>query len=180
MLSEAFTLPPALDSYSLYITTKRYWMPDFEAHILDPDAITLILLHSTSFHKETWEPSLEHLFNLAVQQPEKIKIREAWAMDCPNHGARWNSAKTYYLVLLIIDGSASAQLNELQLTSQEFFHSCKWGSAWLTSRADIYVYPVTCEKYASGIHHFLIHHPKIDFTKRNLVGIGHSLGSVAL
>lgn len=88
MLQEAYTLPPALDAYSLYITAKRYWMAEFEAHTEDPDAITLILLHSTSFHKETWEPTLERVFELAVRDPGKVKIRDAWAMDCPNHGKR--------------------------------------------------------------------------------------------
>lgn len=43
---------------------------------------------------------------------------------------------------------------------------------------------VTCEKYAIGVHHFLLagchHGAKVDFSKRRLVGIGHSLGGVAM
>ncbi|KAH8830965.1 hypothetical protein DL96DRAFT_1595009 [Flagelloscypha sp. PMI_526] len=42
----------------------------------------------------------------------------------------------------------------------------------------------TCEKYALAVHHFLDAGPdagaKIDFRQRSLVGIGHSLGGVAM
>jgi hypothetical protein len=43
---------------------------------------------------------------------------------------------------------------------------------------------VTCEKYAQAVHHFLSagpdHGARVDFKTRNLVGIGHSLGSVSM
>ena len=44
--------------------------------------------------------------------------------------------------------------------------------------------PVTCEKYALAAHRFLLAGPSrgagVDFLRRNLVGIGHSLGGVAM
>ena len=85
MLIRSYTLPPSAD-YSLYIIAKRYWLPSFEANAQNPAAKTLIILHSTSFHKETWEPTLEELFKCISQSKSKVLIRDAWAIDCPNHG----------------------------------------------------------------------------------------------
>lgn len=84
MLAQPVTYPPR-NGYPLHITAKRYWAPEFEANT-DGNALTLIVLHSTSFHKETWEPSLEQLFKLASGPGSRVRIREAWALDCPNHG----------------------------------------------------------------------------------------------
>ncbi|KAG6843980.1 hypothetical protein H0H87_010989, partial [Tephrocybe sp. NHM501043] len=85
MLSEAIKDSPR-DGCPLITTAKRYWLPELTANAEDPTALTLVLLHSTSFHKETWEPSLERLLLLSVQEGSRVKIREAWALDCPNHG----------------------------------------------------------------------------------------------
>ncbi|KAF8815782.1 alpha/beta-hydrolase [Phlegmacium glaucopus] len=85
MLQHSYTLPPTAD-YPLYIIAKRYWIPSFEANSENPAAKTLIVLHSTSYHKETWEPTLEELFNRISQSNPKVLIRDAWAIDCPNHG----------------------------------------------------------------------------------------------
>ena len=104
MRSEAVTVAPK-DDYPLYTTAKRYWLPEQEALSLHPHALTLVLLHSTSFHKETWEPALEQLFRLASQPGSVVKIREAWALDCPNHGV-------------------SSQLNEKALMRPEFHNNC--------------------------------------------------------
>ncbi|KAF8954108.1 Alpha/beta hydrolase fold-1 [Flammula alnicola] len=85
MLIESHILPPTSD-YPLFIVAKRYWVPEFEKNVTNPSAETLIVLHSTSFHKETWEPALEDLFALASQPGSTTVIREAWTIDCPNHG----------------------------------------------------------------------------------------------
>ena len=66
---------------------------------------TLVLLHSTSFCKESWEPVLETLLctletsglglgarggveegTVRLRAREGVKVREAWSIDCPNHG----------------------------------------------------------------------------------------------
>ncbi|KAJ3738476.1 hypothetical protein DFH05DRAFT_1538375 [Lentinula detonsa] len=62
MVEEAVTYPPR-DGYPLFLTAKRYWIPEFEIHAEDPEAWTLILLHSTASHKESWGPTLERLFH---------------------------------------------------------------------------------------------------------------------
>ncbi|KAG6826106.1 hypothetical protein H0H92_001107 [Tricholoma furcatifolium] len=127
----------------LITTAKRYWLPELTANSDDPDALTLVFLHSTSFHKETWEPSIEKLLTLSAQAGSRLKIREAWALDCPNHGE-------------------AAHLNKALLNEPDFRNN------------------FTCEKYAISAHRFLLdapHHAAgVDFRKRNLIGIGHSLG----
>ncbi|KAH8830962.1 Alpha/beta hydrolase family-domain-containing protein [Flagelloscypha sp. PMI_526] len=144
-LEQSIHYPPT-KGYPLHITAKRYWLPAFEAYSEDPDALTLIFLHGTSFCKEIWEPTLDSLFRMA-SMPGVLKIREAICIDCPNHG------------------EASA-FNDDALLQPEFFNN------------------FTCEKYALAVHHFLDAGPeagaKIDFRQRNLVGIGHSLGGVAM
>ena len=74
--------------YPLLVSTKRYWIPGFGS--TDDDAVTLILAHATSFHKELWEPFLEELYAQAAASSATgsplVKIRDAWAIDCPNHG----------------------------------------------------------------------------------------------
>ncbi|KAF8890426.1 Alpha/beta hydrolase fold-1 [Infundibulicybe gibba] len=97
MLQESVVYAPR-DGYPLYITAKRYWVPEPGDLVQDDNALTLIVLHSTSFHKETWEPSLETLFSLHIQHQRSspLRIKEAWALDCPNHGesARLNRDMT--------------------------------------------------------------------------------------
>lgn len=86
ILKESVVCPPHAD-YPFYITAKRYWLQAFEAFANDPDSLTLVVLHSTSFHKEAWEPALEYLFRDVIQKAHnRVKIREAWSIDCPNHG----------------------------------------------------------------------------------------------
>lgn len=69
-------------------------------------------------------------------------IREAWAVECPNHGE-------------------SVKLNEEALKGGEYADS------------------FSCEHYAMAIHHFLTS-GVVDFSNRNLIGIGHSLGANAI
>ncbi|KAF9446804.1 hypothetical protein P691DRAFT_672782 [Macrolepiota fuliginosa MF-IS2] len=94
LLEDFVTLPPDISGvdgsgqgYPLYITAKRYYVKELEDVEGDPDAVSILALHSTSFHMETWEPTLEVLFGLLVKNGTgKVKVREVWAVDCPNHG----------------------------------------------------------------------------------------------
>ncbi len=74
--------------YPLLVPVKRYWVPEFES--TDSDAITLILAHALSFTKEHWEPLLEDLYGQLAITPKNSspipKIRDVWAIECPNHG----------------------------------------------------------------------------------------------
>ncbi|KAG8218168.1 cyclin-like protein [Butyriboletus roseoflavus] len=149
MLQRQFTLEPDID-YSCYITAKQFWLADFEASWDDRDAFTLILLHSTSFHKETWEPTLHHLFE-DIQKyrshPVGPKIKCAWVIECPNHGE-------------------SAILNDRALQRPPYYRNfgCeKYAEAAhrFMLRGPTFPTPV-------------------DFRREKLVGIGHSLGGVGI
>ncbi|KAG2751062.1 alpha/beta-hydrolase [Suillus brevipes Sb2] len=137
--------------YPLYITAKKYWLPEFEAHWDDEEAVTLVLLHSTSFHKETWQPTLERIFQCSSahsrNSSKSLKIKCAWAIDCPNHGV-------------------SAALNDDALRQAPFYRN------------------FGCRKYADAVHRFMSAGPRFkpmfDFRSQRLVGIGHSLGGVAI
>src|ERR1700722_10081241 len=167
MLEESVILEPHDEhGYPLHIVAKRYWHRAFETNIDDPDALTLIFLHAIMFHKETWEPTIEQLFDLASVRGGTVKIREAWAVDCPNHGE-------------------SALLNENALQRPEFLHNCSSfeGFSFMNSPVPNSL-AVTCEKYAQGVHQFLSAGPErgacVDFRTRNMVGIGHSLGGFGI
>ncbi|ETW77082.1 hypothetical protein HETIRDRAFT_327342 [Heterobasidion irregulare TC 32-1] len=74
-------------AYPLLVPAKRYWHPSLSQE----DGLTLILAHGTGFHKEHWEPFLDDLFGLlgtaaSIGGP-RLRVREAWAIDAPNHGA---------------------------------------------------------------------------------------------
>jgi len=106
MLQRQFILEPDMD-YPLHITAKQFWRAELEANWDDPDAFTLILLHSTSFHKETWEPTLQHLFDECQSCPTTPKIKCAWVIECPNHGE-------------------SAALNDRALQHPPFYRNCEY------------------------------------------------------
>lgn len=109
MLQRQFTLEPDRN-YPLYITAKQLWCMELELNWDDPDAFTLILLHSTSFHKETWEPTLQHFFNHIQEHRTGVgrpKIKCAWVIECPNHGE-------------------SAALNARALQRPPFYRDCEF------------------------------------------------------
>lgn len=68
--------------YPLLTTAKRYWLPDKESR----EGYTLILTHGIGFTKEQWGPTLNALFTLSLRPGTSFRIREAWSIDCPNHG----------------------------------------------------------------------------------------------
>jgi len=68
-------------NYPFLVTAKRYWDPSSSRE----DGNTLIFAHGTGFHKEQWEPTIMHLFTL-FKTRNAFPVREAWAVDCPNHG----------------------------------------------------------------------------------------------
>ncbi|KAI0797268.1 Alpha/beta hydrolase fold-1 [Irpex lacteus] len=82
---EAYTLDPR-PRYPFQITAKRYWNPSHYSD--DDDALTLVFAHATGYHKEHWEPTIEDLYDVITEAGRdiKVKIRELWAIDAPNHG----------------------------------------------------------------------------------------------
>ncbi|TFK67617.1 alpha/beta-hydrolase [Pluteus cervinus] len=141
---EAFVFDPR-PHYPLLITAKRYWKED-SRYLEDDDALTLVFAHGTGFHKEQWEPAIDDLYSLLGDSgSERVRIREVWSIDAPNHGD-------------------AAVLNEKTLL---FGYEPVFG--W--------------EEYARSIHAFLAGlgiGVNTDFTKRKLVGIGHSMGAVSV
>lgn len=88
LLSQSYVFDPR-PNYPHLITAKRYWKSIPTSQVLkDPDAFTLIFAHGTGFHKEHFEATLEDLYKCVQNHPghSSIKIREAWTIDCPNHG----------------------------------------------------------------------------------------------
>ena len=156
-------LPPD-DNYPFYITAKRYRSTDHASAKSGTRAntrapVTLLLMHSTSFHKEIYEPMLASLFSHASQDGAP-HIREAWAVECPNHGA-------------------SATLNAALLLRAPYDEYCKYPPTHapcspLTGCACV----VSCERYAEAVERFLALADVRPATDR-LVCIGHSLGGCA-
>ncbi|KAF5310939.1 hypothetical protein D9619_008259 [Psilocybe cf. subviscida] len=50
------------------------------------EGVTLVLAHGNAMHKEIWSTLLEYLFDFTELQHEGVAIREAWCIECPNHG----------------------------------------------------------------------------------------------
>ena len=77
--SQAYVFDARPD-YPLLVSVKRYWVPKTSSDA--PDALTLVWTHATGFHNEISEPVMEDLYALPG-----LKIRDMWAIECPNHGA---------------------------------------------------------------------------------------------
>jgi hypothetical protein len=43
-------------------------------------------LLTSSTDKETWEPTIAHLFNIQTETKTGVHVGEVWAGDIPNHG----------------------------------------------------------------------------------------------
>ncbi|KAG6833969.1 hypothetical protein H0H93_012872, partial [Arthromyces matolae] len=96
---EKFELATKTHGTTLISTMKRYTrasVDEYSAARDEPRAI-LLLGHGAGFPKETWEPTIEDLFGLddSIPLTETMKrsktggglrVREAWALDCQNHG----------------------------------------------------------------------------------------------
>ncbi|KDR71147.1 hypothetical protein GALMADRAFT_127350 [Galerina marginata CBS 339.88] len=79
---ERYTLTTQTYGTPLICPIKRYTRLS-EAPIDPKDpGIILLLGHGAGFFKETWEPTIEDLFKIDA----KKVIREAWGLDCQNHG----------------------------------------------------------------------------------------------
>ena len=45
--------------------------------------VTLVFLHCSTVHKETWEPTIDHIFNSRAVRSGIVKIRDAWSIGAP-------------------------------------------------------------------------------------------------
>ncbi|KAI0051512.1 alpha/beta-hydrolase [Auriscalpium vulgare] len=87
LVSESYVFDPR-PLYPYPVSVKRYTVPGLEPS--DPDAVSLVFCHATSFHNEIWEPVIEDIYgivgNAKTFMKTPVRIREAWAIECPNHG----------------------------------------------------------------------------------------------
>ncbi|KAI1790038.1 Alpha/beta hydrolase fold-1 [Ganoderma leucocontextum] len=77
-----FNLPDS----NLLVVADRYYL---HANVSNEDGVTLVLAHCSSGHKEQWLPTVTKLLDLCSRSPSlqpRWRIREAWALDAPNHG----------------------------------------------------------------------------------------------
>ncbi|KAF9068271.1 Alpha/beta hydrolase fold-1 [Rhodocollybia butyracea] len=149
LISESYVWDPR-PYYPLVSTVKRYWKSSWQ------DGLTLVFAHGTGFGKEHWEPTIDDLLDIIEQQQPKIKIREIWSIDAPNHGD-------------------AAILNEekLQWGYEPVFQWGEYGRSihsFLTSRGRTLL-GSTLEGKVVG---------NFDFSSHTLVGIGHSMGAISL
>ncbi|KAJ3928375.1 MAG: alpha/beta-hydrolase [Lentinula lateritia] len=156
-------------AYPLQVLATRYRTQTGIAVQYDQDTerdtgsgYTLILLHATGMHKETWEVFIEHLFDYSLRRVSRssdstpthssydidrsdIWIEDVFSIESPNHGE-------------------SAVINEQVLKTT---YEDRWSPS----------------EYGRAVHTFLTAGANavgVDFTKRRLVGICHSVGAPAL
>ncbi|KAI0061136.1 hypothetical protein BV25DRAFT_1827001 [Artomyces pyxidatus] len=112
--SQSYVFDPR-PHFPFLVSVKRYWVPGLES--TDPSAPTLIFTHGAGFYKEQWEPVLEELYDFvatAVSTGGKVTIRDAWAIEAPDHGE-------------------SAVLNEKELHKQNVPSAFSSASAYTTA-----------------------------------------------
>lgn len=133
--------------FPFLITMKHY--PNLED---EANGFTLLLLHGTGFHKEIWEPVIERIFAESAK-PKGLRVRDAWAIDAPNHGD-------------------AAALNATLLETGAYDLTFSWEN-----------YSRAVNLILTGLGTFTDgkNRPaRVDFASRKLIGIGHSMGAVSL
>lgn len=108
-------MPLALEEYvfdprpqfPFLITTKYY--PNLSD---EQNGHTLIFTHGNGLPSELWEPVIGRIFAKENAKPGGLCIRDAWAIDAPNHGG-------------------AAALNVALLESGAYDHLCESFRWWL-------------------------------------------------
>lgn len=113
----------------------------------------------SSIDKELWEPTLTRLFDQQLQPGSFLRIRDAWAIDGPNHGE-------------------SASLNERLISSGFLLSEPPSPSVLMMTSRSLNVLPAYRD-YARAIVAFL-ECGLLDGRYSTIVGIGHSAGSAPL
>ncbi|PPQ85923.1 hypothetical protein CVT25_014800 [Psilocybe cyanescens] len=80
---EKYSLTTQTHGIPLICSMKKYTR-NSDQNAIEPEGPGVILLlgHGAGFSKETWEPTVEDLFQL----DSGMLVREAWGLDCQNHG----------------------------------------------------------------------------------------------
>jgi len=114
---------------------------------------SITVAHKSLEDKETWEPSIERLFELDGRAPKRL-IAEIWSVDCQHHGEA-AIVNSEYLV-------KNPFLRASSLHTKHVF--------WLKIACEIYA-----EAYLAVIQSGLI----ADIENRSIVLAGHSGGAAA-
>lgn len=168
LIFEEYVFDPR-PQFPFLITMKRYPNSDDEQN-----GFTLILAHGTGFHKELWEPIIKRIFSENTKSGG-LRIRDAWAIDAPNHGD-------------------AATLNATLLKTGAYDSTCEPFRRWPSRRppgVNIELWDkVSWENYSRAINLVLAglgiltdgrnRRTKPDFKSMRLIGIGHSMGAVSL
>ncbi|KAG6919894.1 hypothetical protein DXG01_015602 [Tephrocybe rancida] len=78
------TLVTTVDVESGLSVVSKCYTVDESAR--NTSGITLLFTHCVGSHKEQWEPTIQHMFDIQQLKDEKYRIREAWSFDWQNHG----------------------------------------------------------------------------------------------
>ncbi|KAI0730579.1 alpha/beta-hydrolase [Earliella scabrosa] len=82
-----FVLPGRADDGGLDISVTRYRPRNSPTSSTSGDTYALLFIHGVSFHKESFLPTIEYLFQIqSTVQESTCPILEAWVLDSPNHG----------------------------------------------------------------------------------------------
>ncbi|KAJ3795334.1 Alpha/beta hydrolase fold-1 [Lentinula aff. detonsa] len=155
LLSESYTFDPR-PYYPLVSTLKRFRDPSWTEN-----GLTLVFAHGTGFHKEQWEPTIDELLGFIAQQtPNKIRLREIWTIDAPNHGDA-----------ALLNEQALQYGYELVFQWQEYARSIH---AFLTGRGKTLLGNLDLSSEGKVMI------GNFDFTSHTIVGIGHSMGAISL
>ncbi|KAF8229948.1 hypothetical protein L208DRAFT_144014 [Tricholoma matsutake] len=88
--AEKYRLTTCTHGTPLVSTIKRYTRATGKKFGPKDAGIILFLGHGAGFPKEIWEPTVDDLLNMDDQHAKTTGsqplIREAWALDCQNHG----------------------------------------------------------------------------------------------
>ncbi|KAF9037087.1 Alpha/Beta hydrolase protein [Panaeolus papilionaceus] len=84
---QKYTLTTLTHGTPLMAPMKKYIRASDAEKEGGPEGRVILLLgHGAGFFKETWEPVIEDLFDLDDGKSGKFVVREAWGLDCQNHG----------------------------------------------------------------------------------------------
>ncbi|KAJ6518728.1 Alpha/beta hydrolase fold-1 [Mycena sanguinolenta] len=81
---EDVDLEPSL-SYPFHVLATRYSF-NGNPYGNSDDAFTLILFHALGAHKETWQVTVNRIFELCSSGASRVKIRDIFSLESPNHG----------------------------------------------------------------------------------------------
>ncbi|KAK0235464.1 Alpha/beta hydrolase fold-1 [Armillaria nabsnona] len=94
--SFVFPLPLNLGSRTqILVSSAKRYRASHQRENPGSTPVVLLFAHGLGHHKEQWEPTLAKLFQLSDSKASPVLLKEAWCLDCPDHGesASFNAAE---------------------------------------------------------------------------------------